>query len=371
MTTRTDFAAVVRAIGPQLAQRGAASDSDDSFVADNYSDLKAHGLFRAGVPAEFGGGDAGLAELAAMLREMAHYCSSTALALSMHTHQVAIPAWRWHNEGAPTEALLRRIVAEDLVLVSSGGSDWLESSGSMQKVDGGFRMTGRKVFASGSPAGDILMTSAPYANGEGEVVLHFPLSLRAEGVRVLDNWRTLGMRGTGSNDVFIEGAFIPDAAIGMRRPKGEWGIFHHVVMIALPLVYSVYVGIAERARELALQSASKKRDDVDVQLLAGEMETELRAAQIALDSAIAIATASKPGPDVTNEVLIRRTLIGNGVLRVVEKAMELAGGASYFRSAGLERLFRDVQAARFHPMTQKRQSLHTGKLALGIDAYHS
>jgi acyl-CoA dehydrogenase len=365
---KTDYAAAAREIGPIFAPRSAAHDADDSFVAENYAALKAHGFITAAVPAELGGGDASVAELSAMLRDLAHHCSSTALALSMHTHQVAIPAWRWRNEGAPTDAFLRRVASEELVLVSSGASDWLDSSGSLEKAEGGYLMTGRKVFASGSPAGNLLMTSGVYDDPDGgPTVLHFPLPLNTQGVSVRDNWRTLGMRGTGSNDVTIDRAFVPEAAIGIRRPKGKWHVIYHLtVMIALPLVYSVYVGIAEAARDIALAQAKKKPGDIDLIGNVGEMENELRSAQMALESAIACATTAKPDADTSNEILIRRTIAGRSAVRTVEKAMEVAGGASFFRSFGLERLYRDIQGARFHPMQEKRQHDFTGRYTLGL-----
>ena len=108
---------------------------------------------RPGVPAELGGGGASHAELCALLRELAHACGSTALALSMHAHLLAATVWRW-RQGQPVEPLLKRIAAEETVLISSGGSDWIDSSGQAEKVDGGFRVTARKVFSSGCPVGD-------------------------------------------------------------------------------------------------------------------------------------------------------------------------------------------------------------------------
>ena len=141
---------VVRQLGPSFAARAVGHDADDSFVADNYKDLRAHEFFSAGVPVELGGGGATQAELADVLSVLATYCASTALAISMHTHQVMIPVWRWRNQGAPVEPFLRRVAAEQLVLVSTGGSDWVAGSGTAEKVDGGYRITGRKIFGSGA-----------------------------------------------------------------------------------------------------------------------------------------------------------------------------------------------------------------------------
>src|SRR5262249_18753565 len=116
---RVDWAALAGVLGPRFAARAAAHDAADVFVAGTYPALREHRLFSAGVPAELGGGGASHAELCAMVRGLGQHCSSTALALAMHTHQVAIPAWRWRHEGAPTEPFLRRVAAEELILVSS------------------------------------------------------------------------------------------------------------------------------------------------------------------------------------------------------------------------------------------------------------
>jgi alkylation response protein AidB-like acyl-CoA dehydrogenase len=112
-------------------------DERDGFVAENMAELKAAGVLAAGVPGELGGGGATHTELCEMLRALAGYCGSTALTLSMHTHAVATAVWRWRKEGGPLEALLRRVAAENLMLVTSGGSDWLRGSGTAERVEGG------------------------------------------------------------------------------------------------------------------------------------------------------------------------------------------------------------------------------------------
>ncbi len=98
--------------------------------------------------------------------------------------------------------MLKRIAKERILLLSSGGSDWIGGSGKAEKVDGGYRITGRKIFSSGAPAGDLLMTGAVLeTEGEPPQVLHFGMPMNSPQVKMLDTWRTLGMRGTGSHDV--------------------------------------------------------------------------------------------------------------------------------------------------------------------------
>jgi alkylation response protein AidB-like acyl-CoA dehydrogenase len=366
MVTKTDWTAVVSEIGPDFAARVAQHDQDDSFVLENYDVLKDRGLLTAGIPSEFGGGDATLEEICEMLRTLAHYCSSTALALSMHTHLVMATVWRYRNQNAPVGPLLERVVKERLVLVSTGGADWLDGSGTATKVENGYTINGRKIFCSGAPAGSILMTTAVVDEGEGPQVIHIPIPFSADGVKMLDTWRTIGMRGTGSNDITLEDVLVPETAVGVKRPAGVWHPAIHVVaMIAIPIVYSVYTGVAEAARSLALERAAKKRDDRDTQMLAGRMENELLSAQLAYRNMVRAGSGGPPSPETTNEVMICRTLVAKGAIATVERALELAGGAAFYRSAGIERLFRDVQASRFHPLREHVQLLYSGRVALG------
>jgi acyl-CoA dehydrogenase len=204
--------------------------------------------------------------------------------------------------------------------------------------------------------------------GQGATVLHFAVPLDAPGVTVADNWRTLGMRGTGSNDIHLSNVFVPDAAIAVRRPAGKWTqVFYVIYGIAFPLIYSVYLGVAEAARDLALREAARRRDDPVMQGLVGEMDTELAAARLAVRHMVDVADTAALGPETTNQMLMARTLAARACLRTVEKALEVAGGAGFHRATGLERLFRDVQGARYHPLTEKPQALFTGRFALGLD----
>ena len=324
--TATDIA---RGLGAIFEQRASDTGDEDRFVAENFASLKESGLVEAGVPQELGGGGATVDELAAMLRILGYHCGSTALAFAMHTHQVAIPAWRWiHQKAAPVEPLLKKIAQERLLLLSSGGSDWIGGSGKAEKVEGGYRIEARKIFTSGAPTGALLMTGAILeSEGEPPMVLHFGVPMNSPHVKVLDTWRTLGMRGTGSHDVLIEGHMVPEAAVALRRKAGEWHpLFHIIATIAFPLIYSVYVGVAERARDMAIGLAKRKQPGHHIVTLAGRMETELAAARLAVESMLAAVRLNAPSADTVNQVMIGRQLVARHAIAAVELAMELAGG---------------------------------------------
>jgi alkylation response protein AidB-like acyl-CoA dehydrogenase len=352
-----------------FAARAAEADENDEFVAENYAELKAAGLLAAAVPVELGGSGLGLRDLGEMLRTIAHACSSTALAFSMHTHQVALNAWRWRHQKAPVAPLLERIVRERLVLLSTGGGDWLDSSGEARPVPGGYKVKVRKAFCSGAPAGDLLLTSAVVrADGAPPEAIHFGVPMSTPGIRIHPTWRTMGMRATASHDVELDDVFVPDSAVSARRPPGKWHpLFHLISMIALPIIYSVYLGVAEAARERALAAVRRRRADEHLLGLVGEMDNQLAAAQIAHADWIALSSAAQPGPETSSRSMIRRTLVARGVLGTVNAAMDVAGGGAFFRAHGLERLFRDAQGARYHPLHEGPQRSLAGRAALGLE----
>jgi alkylation response protein AidB-like acyl-CoA dehydrogenase len=366
---KTDWLFLAESLGKQFAARDIEADESDVFVADNIARLKSTGFTAAGVPTELGGGGASYTELCSALQILGRYCSSTALVFSMHTHQVMVPTWRWQNQNAPVDGLLKRIASEQLILLSSGGSDWLQSNGTAVKVEGGFLITGRKVFASGAPAGSLLMTSAVYDDPEnGPTVLHFAAPMTAEGVVIEPTWHTIGMRGTGSHDVVLSNVFIPDAGVALRREQGKWHpIFHLISMIAFPLIYSVYVGVAEAVRDRAVQLSTKRHADEHLCYLMGGLDNELMAAKLALQHMISTSVSSQPGFETTNQIMMGRALVAKAVLNVADLAMEVAGGNAFYRKLGLEKLFRDLQGARYHPLREEAQRKLAGKLALGWD----
>ncbi|HMS94897.1 MAG TPA: acyl-CoA dehydrogenase family protein, partial [Tabrizicola sp.] len=359
--------AVAEALSDQIAAGAERADAEDRFVAENYALLKEAGLVEAGVPLDLGGGGAEIRDLCGMLRVLGRACGSTALAFSMHTHQVAIPAWRWtHQKVAAVEPLLKRIAAERIVLLSSGGSDWINGSGVARKVEGGYRISGRKIFTSGAEAGNVLMTGAVLEEDGEKFVLHFGASMAAAEVGILDTWHTLGMRGTGSHDVVLDELFVPDAGVALKRKAGEWHpLFQIISTIAFTLVYAAYLGVADKACSIALELAKKRPMTHDMRAMAGRMMTELRGAEAAHATMLAAVERNAPSAEAVNDVMMGKVLAADHMLRAVELALELASGAGFYRSTGLERCFRDIQGVRYHALQRGPQAQYAGAMALG------
>lgn len=369
-TEQYDLMEDAAVLAESFGRRAARHDEDGSFVTENFEDLAAGGYLEAGIPAELGGGGLKHREIATILRIIGKECPATALTLSMHQHLVAATRWRWEH-GAGGAPLLERVARERISLVSTGATDWLGSSGALEPVDGGFLFSGRKPFCSGSPFGSMIITSAPLAAGDGSSeVLHFAVSSKTEGVTVLRDWNTIGMRGTGSNTIAFENVFIPEGSISLRRPAGtfhpSWSV---VLTVAMPLIMSVYLGVAESAREHAIRMIRGKDSDELSWQLAGELENELTVCRVTVEEMVRLANDGdfEPSVERASTILSCKTIAARSAQKVVRKAMELIGGRSYFRSGVVERLLRDVTASQFHPLQEKPQQRFTGRLALGLD----
>lgn len=366
--TSTDWKKLTHELGESFAERADSHDKEGGFVFRNYEDLKKHGYFSAAIPEDLGGGGVSHSEMCDLIRIMARYCGSTALAFSMHQHLIAASIWRYRNKGE-SGPMLQKVAANQLVLVSTGARDWLDSNGEMTRVEGGYRLSGKKHFASQSIAGDIAVTSAPYQHPEnGWQVLHFAVSLKADGVSTLDDWDTLGMRATGSQTIAFDNVFVPDASIVLSRPRnGYHPVWDVVITVAMPLIMSAYVGIAEKAMEIAVAiGKSYQRNQQHLPYILGKMNNSLVGARSQWKAMVALTDniEFKAGEDITLDMLSLKTNVANACIQTVSEAMHAIGGQSFYKKNTLERLFRDVQASVFHPLPEWEQFAFTGERLL-------
>ena len=363
-----DWVAIARTLGQEFGKRSAEYDRNGEFVTDNYRDLREYRFFSAGIPNELGGGGATYEELAACIRELGRHCGSTALAFAMHTHPVAVNVYKHMRGDEAATTSLRRIADNELIIAGTGANDWLESSGEARRVDGGYRVSAHKRFVSGAPGAQVFVTSVSHVGPESTEVLHFAIPFSSEGVRLVETWNTLGMRATGSHDVVLENVFVPETSIVARRPAGVWHPLWNVVLpTALPLIASVYVGLAEAGTDLAITAA--KRRQAELAPVVGEMMDALTIAQVALADMVRLNDNHRftATLELANAILVRKTIVADAVKNTIELAAELVGGPGFFRGHTMERIVRDVRAMHFHPLPARRQRIFSGRVALGYD----
>ncbi len=362
-----DWIAVARQLAKEFGERASAYDEEGSFVQENYADMRDYRLFSVGIPQELGGGGASHGEICQIIRELGRRCGSTGLSYAMHSHPVAVNVLKYLKGDSKAKAALEKIAASELIIAGTGANDWLTSNGEAVQTEGGYLINAHKRFVSGGPGADLFVTSAPFDGPDGPEVLHFAIPFETDGISIQSNWNTHGMRGTGSNDVIMKDVFVPAAAIVARRPTGVWHpMWDMILPIALPMIVSCYVGLAETAVELAVASARNKAHLAHV---VGEMKNELAVAQLAVEDMIRITDDYNFSPcvETTDAILTRKTIAARAIKASIELATTILGGPGFFRSHPVERIVRDMRAIQFHPLPEKHQQLFSGRIALGLD----
>jgi acyl-CoA dehydrogenase len=285
----------------------------------------------------------------------------------MHSHPVCVNVFKHVRGDAKATAALRKIAANDLVIAGTGANDWLASNGEAIEVDGGYRVNAHKRFVSGGPGADLFVTSAIFDGDDGPEVIHFAVPMASDGIEIQSNWDTLGMRGTGSNDILMKDVFVAAEAIVARRPVGTWHpMWDVIVPVALPIIVACYVGLAEAAATYALQAASGKPHQAPA---VGQMQTDIAMTQMALDDMIRIVDDYAFAPDlaITSDVLTRKAIAARSVRSAIETASEIVGGAGFYRGHPMERIVRDMRAFHFHPLPERIQQSFCGRVALGME----
>jgi acyl-CoA dehydrogenase len=371
----TRFVGLAAEIGAVAAEHAAGHDRDATFVTEAYAAMRSSGYLALAVPEDLGGLGATMRQVCYAQAELARHDGATALAATMHLYLTLTQAFRRRKGAADAEGVLRRVADEGMVMATSGGSDWLWPTTTAVADDGGFRVSGRKAFCSQSPEATVVATSAVLGEpGEGAEVLHFAVPMAADGLHLEETWDTLGMRGTASHDIVLDEVMVAGDKVVGRRPYGEFGV--PLLAAALhfaPVGGATYFGIAAGARDVAVagtgSAARGPRALADlprVQRQVGLMDAKLRGAWWALLGAIdEMGEDYGPDPATLATVMLAKRQAVTEAIAVVDLAMDVLGGRSYFRRSPLERAYRDVRAGTFHPFTPEVTLAYAGKLALG------
>ena len=369
METRPQSRTLDEEMLERFRARAAGYDRDNRFFDEDFAELRDLGYLTAAVPTERGGWGLSLAELAAEQRRLARYAPATALALCMHHYWVGMAADLSRAGDPSSEWVLDDVMRGEVFAAghAEAGNDVpvALSTTVATRVEGGYRLTGRKHFGSLAPVRTRLGAHAIDPDDpRGPMIVHAFVTSGSDGVEIVDTWDTLGMRATQSHDTKLDDVFVPDELVAAVVPAGDSTNLYFGFMSAwaLTLIANVYLGIAERAFEIAVETATTKtavsipRETFAthpfVQHQIAEMYLELHGARAVLD---ALAADWSDGVDHGAEwgalVPSAKWRATTAAQFVVGRAMDVVGGASFFRRSELERLYRDVRAASYHPTT--------------------
>lgn len=394
--------AVADRLTARFEARAAEHDREASFPHANIADLRAVGWPGLSVPTEFGGQGAGLLDAVRAHEHLARGDGSTALAVAMHVQTIGTEAASRRWPAAAFEAVCRSAV-DDGALVNSCATEpelgspsrgGLPRTTAVRTADG-WRIDGRKTFASLAPALDwVIVPAAIEEDGEGKTGLDGGaareghggragqedaigrfLVPRAAGWTIEENWDPMGMRATGSHDLVLRSVDVPDSALLYRESAAAPDPHRATANAWFTLVVAgVYLGVAAAGQAAAMRYVEARVPTAlgkplstleSVQRRLGRAELDLRAARAML-YAVAGAWDEHPAgrPDLGSDVVAAKLFVSNRAVAVVEQAMRVVGGAAMRRDLPLERIFRDVRAALYHPPSDDQGLALLGRIAL-------
>ena len=379
MTVLTD------AVLDSCAVRSAGYDRDNRFCTEDFEELRAAGYLLMAVPAELGGLGMSLAEVCAEERRLARRSPATALALNMHVYWSGVAADLWRAGDKTLAWLLEEAAGGEVFAAGHGeaGNDFpvLLSTAKAEQVDGGYRFWGHKLFGSLSPVWTRLGIHAlDRSDPANPMIVHAFMPRDTAGYRIVKTWDTMGMRATRSDDTVIDGAFIPDHYIARVVPAGLAGADAFVLGIfgwAEPTFASVYLGLAERALELAVVGVKAKTSiglggrslayHPMFQHTVAEMTVELDSISAHVERVAADWSAGVDhGKAWPAKLVAAKYRAVEGAKKVVDLAMDVSGGSGMFKSNELERIYRDVRCGGFHPANSALVHELVGKFTLGV-----
>ncbi len=350
----------------RIGSRAGDVDAENRFPDEDLAELRDAGYLALLAPTALGGGGLTLAQVALLQQRLAGAAPATALAVNMHLVWTGVASvladrgidtLRFVHEGAVAGEVFAFGISEagnDLVLF---GSD----TAAVPTGDGGYAFTGTKIFTSLAPVWTQLGLHGLDTTDPENPQMVYAFVPRTDAVVTRDDWNTLGMRGTQSRTTELHAATAPaDRVVRTIAPgPNPDPLVFAIFSVFEILLASVYTGIARRALEVAVATAktrtSKKSgrpysDDPDIRWRIAEMAL----AYDALPPQIA-ALASDVDTQADHGAQWFALLSGlkhravTAAKHVVDEAMLVAGGSSYFTRHELSRLYRDVLAGQFHP----------------------
>jgi alkylation response protein AidB-like acyl-CoA dehydrogenase len=381
---RPDLVELAASLSHGLAARAAAYDESDRFAAEDLADLVAGGYTSITVPSELGGGGASALDLVAAQARLAQGSPATAFTINMHLHGVGLLAELMGDRVGP---FLKQVVSGQAVLgggfsePQSGGNWWYQAT-TAERVSGGWRLQGVKTFFTGFPGLTHLFLTAAVETPEGRepIAFLFPRPDRDGGegaadgsLRVLGDWKAMGMRATGSHAVALDDLVLADEHVVDRGFGLAAGFLTGSHWSWLSFA-SIFLGAAEAAYEHLVSTLPGRRNEAlgqglaelpGVQQAVGRMRMLLDAARAAL-----LTAARRPVQDPVDHygrMAATKLFVCETALEVCTLALRTAGGSGYLRRSPLERLLRDVHAGLLLPPSHDATLQWVGRFELGAE----
>ncbi|MFC4908440.1 acyl-CoA dehydrogenase family protein [Actinomadura gamaensis] len=377
-----ELAEVAEGLAGPIAERAARYDEENRYPFESFAELRKAGLHRVSVPAELGGGGAAPGDLFPMLERLAAADGSTGLTLNMHIAALGLLADAWRASGNERLEWLLREAAADRVLIAGVNSErgvhnpYLDTRTAAERVPGGYRLTGRKSFGTNIEVATHMFSMARRTDEpDGRpMITMFTIPVDTPGVRVHRTWNTLGMRGTQSHDVELDGVFVPDDQVLASYPPGHYGgLARGLHRWAQPTFGAVYTGVALGGMEWTRGFAERdgRADDRFVRDVLAECELLLESSRAVLYRHAAEDEEGHADELPLRELVARaamvKTVCTGNAIEIMNRLAEVVGGAGLARALPFERMWRDVQAGRVMPFNRRTALELIGAASFGAD----
>jgi alkylation response protein AidB-like acyl-CoA dehydrogenase len=357
--------ALAEALGPNFAERASRYDREASFPFENYADLRAAGLLGLCVPEKFGGKGADLKTYSIVSATLGKYCGATALTFNMHACSTLWPGLladdldmtpEQRSEHERYRSLhFRRVIDEGAVYAQPFSEGSAAAAGkapfgtTAEKVDGGWVLNGRKIFASLSGAADYYGVLCTEVKPELSMrdTLYVAVPGKAAGLTVTGEWDPLGMRGTVSRNLVFKDVFVPEEAAMM--PRGVYfqaaARWPHMFTTLSP----TYMGIAIAAYDFTVSYLRgevpgtppvKRRMYPTKQIAVAEMWVKLEQTRALFLRMLDDARVDPPKDARLRAYAAQYTIMENAN-EISRLAIRTCGGQSMLKTLPLERLYRD------------------------------
>ncbi len=373
---------------PTIAARSGIADEQRRLPAETIDELISAGVLRMLQPKRYGGHEASPQEFFEVIRALAAACGSTGWVASV------LGVHPWHV-GLFSEVTQDEVFGDtpDAVLCSA-----YAPVGRLDAVEGGFRVSGHWSFSSGSDHADWALLGGLVSDGS-ETPVHTTVLLPRSDFRVEDTWDVVGLRGTGSNDILVDEAFVPahralthaaqqsGGAPGLQVNDGTLfrlpfaSIFTNAVTVpVLGAVEGCLIAWQQHMRDRVRVSPAGGRfaDDPFAQVAVARAASELDASWLQLERNLDdlwSAADAGPGPvglDLRVRARRDQVIATERALHAVELLFKTAGANSLHRGNPIERAWRDAHAGSVHVANDIDRALtQFGRHSFGLDVRDS
>jgi alkylation response protein AidB-like acyl-CoA dehydrogenase len=352
-------------LAAEFATRSSEHDRDASHPAENYDRLRKAGFLHLTIPTEWGGMGFDFLSHTIAYEALGRGCPSTALAFNMHA-SVVMPIIESDEITIDAKRRIADLVIHQGKMIGGNFSETGHTSligerpltVRARRVGGGYRITGRKMFASMIEAADfVVVLVSPEAATTPSAGMLALIPRDAEGRQVIANWDTLGMRATRSDSLVLQDCWVPEESVIYQsddirpfRNSGAnwfWGSYT-----------AVYLGLAGAAYDELRKIVTERRPAGYAQSLAwhpdvrrhiAELSVELEAARLVTYRSAWLRDHCGPSAEATAAMFRAKYMVGKATSRITRVALTLGGAHSIFKGSRLEQLFRDGAIAEIQP----------------------